>query len=55
VKPVRLTDGCTPDARLHRRGKAIAQAVTIAGPWEKWFIPEHYESERWGRLTPERF
>ena len=54
VKPVPLSDESIPDARLDWRGRAIARAVPIPGPWDKWFIPRFSHGARGGRLTPER-
>jgi len=54
VKPVPLSDGSTPDADLDWRGRAIAWAVPVPGPWDEWFIPEFSHGARGGRLTPER-
>jgi len=54
VKPVPLSDGSTPDAGLDWRGRAIARAVPIPGPWESWLIPRFSHRARGGRLTRER-
>jgi hypothetical protein len=54
VKPVSLSDGSIPDARLDGRGRAIARAIPILGPWDEWFIPKFSHGARGGRLTPER-
>jgi len=54
VKPVPLLDGSIPDAGLDWRGRAIARAIPIPGPWDEWFIPKFSHVARGGRLTPER-
>jgi len=54
VKPVPLSDGSIPDDGLDWRGRAIARAVPIPGPCDKWFIPKFSHGARGGRLTPER-
>jgi hypothetical protein len=40
VMPVPLSDEGTPDVKHDRRGRAIAQAVPVLGPWEECFIPK---------------
>ena len=53
VKPVPMSDGSTPDAALDWRGRAIARAVPVPGPWDEWFIAKFSHGARGGRLTPE--
>jgi len=54
VKPGPMSDGSTPDAGLNWRGRVIAQAVPIPGPWYEWCIPKISHRTQGGRLTPER-
>jgi hypothetical protein len=54
VKTAPLSNGSIPDAGLNWRGRAIARAIPILGPWIKWFIPKFPHGARGGRLTPER-
>jgi len=54
TKPVPLSDVCIPDAGLDCTGRAIAHAIPIPAPWDKWFMPKLSHGGRGGRLTPER-
>jgi len=54
VKPATLLHGSTPDAGPNWRGRAIARAVPVPGPWDEWFTPKFSHRARGGRLTPER-
>ena len=54
VKPILLSNGCITDAGLDRRGSAIARAVPIPRPWDRWIIPFFSHGDRGRRLTPER-
>jgi len=54
VKPVPLSDECTPDARLDWRGRAIARALPIPGPWDEWFISKCSHRARGGKITPQK-
>jgi len=48
VKPVPLSDGSTPDAGLDWRGRAIARALPVPGPWDEWLIPKFSHRARGG-------